>query len=109
MKKILVTAALAATLPSCLVAQNDTVRSLSYPEARKVIPIGYSKETVIKVLGKPQTINSLTDEETWSYVDQKPDARILLGSLKGVDTKGMIIRLNRSVRVKSEHQTTFNL
>lgn len=59
MKKILVAVAVAAALSGCLVTQNDVVRSLSYSEARKAIPIGSSEETVIKVLGKPQTVNSL--------------------------------------------------
>jgi len=40
MKKILVAVAITATLSGCLVSQNDAVRSLSYSEVRKAIPIG---------------------------------------------------------------------
>lgn len=49
----------------------------------------------------------------WSYVDQKVNVGKVLNplgnSLKGIDTKGMIIRFNRSGKVKSVDQTTYNL
>ncbi|MEP3893161.1 MAG: outer membrane protein assembly factor BamE [Litorimonas sp.] len=113
MKKILICAALLVGLAGCFGPQNQAVRSLDYTQATKAIPIGSSKETVIATLGKPEAINSFNGEEMWSYVDQQIDAGQFLNPLtsvlKSIDTKSYIIRFDRSGRVKSVDQTTFNL
>lgn len=113
MKNIFLAFATATALSGCLVAQNEAVRTLSYQQANKAIPIGSTKDRVRQVLGKPNTVNSFNGEEMWSYVDQKVDIGKIISPLtpwtKGYDTKGFIIRFNRNGRVKTVDQTTFNL
>lgn len=113
MKKYITAIMACAMLSGCLTPQNEAVRSLSYTQAVKAIPVGSSKARVREVLGKPDSVNSRNGEEMWAYVDQKLD---LVGALnpltrfgKSLDTKSFIVRFNRSGRVIHVDQNTFNL
>jgi outer membrane protein assembly factor BamE (lipoprotein component of BamABCDE complex) len=112
MKKIIVSLLLASALSACFITQNEAVRTLSYQQASKAIPIGASKDVVRNVLGNPETINTFNGEEMWSYVDQQVDIGQFFNPITGwksLDSKFFTIRFNRSGRVKSVDQSTLNL